>query len=724
MSDFTVFPILISNSSPHADAGSRLPSQIQPREISNAPLSPSLNIAIGSRTAAGTAAVLPEITDENLLDYLRNKKLTDSQPRIFRNITLADKMSKEFKNFIAENPDALTFNGDTFIDLSISDLYLYKFKFTNCMIKTDKRPLLWFKTALIGDWCRGLTIDGLHGQMPSRLNPVSLSYTFLRACTLRNIAFQATDTHIVYRSNFSGSKLENVEFSSDAYAPYDFIHVNFDDIQATELTFSNVRFSKNVSFTSAKIKGLTLAQRVDFSGASFDEYQPGNISLSDTMFSTVALIDINLNSENNNYNGAIFLRSLGSLNPKYLNVRLDWAEQLVNKINNLAPLSQAFSQSSTLRLSVLKELINICYAGSPLISTFIDHALLLHNKDELITKPWRDKVFKRLMSLDARQLFDYQFAINQLIKEYPELQVAFHKQEPLQTLSQYITATLVEDKTETPIHHIFYHADTGEALYIAGDDFIQLIAAKIAPTKFLLLKYSKDTNDVDCIPATPEALNNILKSFPAVLSRWMNTGKLLAPIIDTLFSSCATLNSNETKRLTTIRNHINSLLSCKTTVKMALVAAEDVNILHTVLSRYHSGGNAQTLRQAIVSEAQRRLLLADKSLTDGQLKSMVSLMLARLLTQLSTSAYCGTESDSPRPLRLLAAELLSDARHYSADIISEQLVDEWRELLVPQNKETFSCSAVISSKMAAYSPPGIDGMKISAIMRKLYPLNR
>ncbi|XBS69027.1 hypothetical protein ABK905_21355 [Acerihabitans sp. KWT182] len=118
----------------------------------------------------------------------------------------------------------------------------------------------------------------------------------------------------------------------------------------------------------SEITDLTLSRCVDFRGASFAGYRPGDIRLSDAMFGTNELIYRNLNRVNNTQGGTLFFNSLRTLRNNA--VRVDWMEQLVEKIRTYQPLFVAFAATPSLRQSIFNELSQPCYSGSEVLNDF------------------------------------------------------------------------------------------------------------------------------------------------------------------------------------------------------------------------------------------------------------------------------------------------------------------------------------------------------------------
>lgn len=350
-------------------------SAMRPQEISNTSLSPLSNIFPQIPPAAGADGGRPEITADGFLEYLRNEKPRETQARVFKSIKLGSYSPKDLRTFL-DNSKTITFNGDIFHDLSFYwHLYNPKMDLKNCLIIAKESRLNWCKFRLDKNCWDGTTIDGLYDKEESELITVDFSGIQMRGGALKNLIIKDCDSKRLVNADFSESLLENITFKTNGDGRpyrYRFINVHFDKIIAAGLTFVNTEFSRQVSFKDAKINGLILSCYVDLSGAIFDGYKSGDITLSDAMFFTRELIHRNLKSYDENVNKAILFRAMATLKDEYNAFRVDWAEQLVSKLSTHKLLSQEFFQSFPLKQSVIRELQNKCYAGSPVVMNFLN----------------------------------------------------------------------------------------------------------------------------------------------------------------------------------------------------------------------------------------------------------------------------------------------------------------------------------------------------------------
>lgn len=635
-------------------------------------------------------------------------------------------------------------NGDTFIDAEFFGWHAPTgTQFEGCLFKTHDQRLNWMDPIFGNtDW-RGSTIDGLYKTserlaMPSIISP-RLSDAQMQHCQFKNLVFGLRSALKCRGVDFSHSQFENVTFTGNTgngKFPYSFRNGSFEKIRAQNLTFKRVYFENNVNFSNAQIKDLVLKDDVDFCGADFGDYQPRQITLSDKMFASDQSIDRNLNRVNNTLTGADFFNSLASISD--VRVRIDWAEQLVTKFKSLELLKNSL-QHPSLSESLIEEFSLACYKKSSLISHFLWELLVETFKDTALPAAISLKVTvcqQLVNSLSCKvenhittefpdpTIFEYQFLAHQLFASYPSLADIWNQLSPLPELLHNLNNNiLMTQNANSGSQRMFYDPHTRLAISIPASEFALLITDLQIPEQFALFEYNRD-EDVVNLPVNQQNLSAALRCSTGLQQLWSATGHYLAPVINSFLTMNIPLSDLEHSRLNEIKEHLRAQLLKKSTQKLDLTASADTLLLHSVLADFYRGEPSVARRQKMLESCYKNIqpCFAHARLSENQLKSVISLLLARVFTAFSSSAFCGTESDSPMPLRLLANALLEDSTRYWRELVTDGEMSSWREKLIPRDPRTFSCTALLSGSMSTYGYPSVAGEDLGALMKMLYPL--
>ncbi|EIC85275.1 hypothetical protein [Serratia sp. M24T3] len=680
-----------------------------------------------------------EIGNSEFHKYLYKPKKNSPQPRIYSGIKFENatepslQIKKPFKC-----------NGDTFIDPSF-----YKWKapkgsqMKNCFFTARDHPFNWDDPQLGNICMSGSTIEGLYkdnveGDISSLISPC-LSGIKMKHCILNNLIFTLKSLVITSNVDFSHSRFDNVTFTGSMAGsgfPYYIREANFENISASGLTFKNVSFESDVSFKGAQITNLTLCKEVNFKGVTFGDYQPRQITLSDEMFSSSELIDLNLNSINNTTTGAYFFNTLGTIENR--RVKVDWAEQLVEKFSRLDLLKNSLQQSSICE-SLIYELSIDCFKDSLPISNFVWELQVEKFKFKVIPGSLlqEKEIFQKLVNslinrtrtpncsqLPRKDIFSYQFLANQLFDSYPEMAQAWNQLAPLPELLKFLNEDILMNESENfDPQHVFYDPQTRRAIAIPKFEFNRLINELQAPTQYSLFQYLGEGNIVN-LPASQQALSMALSCSEGLQQLWSASGNYFKPTFSALLVGNSRCSSQELIRLNEIKQHLASLLLKRSAKKMNLTGASEAILLHSALADYYEGEHAVEKRQPLIDQCFEDMqpCFAKSTLNDNQKKAIISLLLARVLITFSSSAFCGTETDSPMPLRLLADAFLEDSINYWPELVSAGEMKNWREKLIPKDSSTFSCSAMLSGNMATYRHPIIDSEDLPRLMKTLYPL--
>lgn len=446
-----------------------------------------------------------------------------------------------------------------------------------------------------------------------------------------------------------------------------------------------------------------------------NNYQRGDFRLSGDMFASDEKIHLNLDDIAHPEYGATFFKNVATINNDV--AQLDLVEQCIRKFAPRSPAYKELTQSPTLRQSMLRNLLGKYAESSTLIKNFLQHVLLPLSKDALLLDSERAGVAQLLRNEDEKALSTYQFLINQLKEEYPELVEALNRHPPMDLLIHIFYETLGLGSHNA----LFYCPDSRKVLAIPNDEFNRLITAQEIPPNFQLLEYAPEKYILRPVPGTADNLISLLRTFPALHSLWSTSGRNLSEVITTLFSLREALNTVEQQRATEIENHIIARLTRQTRERKDLTSFDDLNTLGKMLSPFNAGIGAEEKREALINLTREKLGLNHTGLSGQQEKAIAAVILARALIQFSSAAECGNEEQSPYPLGDTGSALIDDAIVLWSDIAPKNR-SNWKELLSSQQDTPANRLALLASRMAAYHPPGLEGWRVAMLIQQNYPL--
>ncbi|WP_416413570.1 pentapeptide repeat-containing protein [Pantoea sp. App145] len=708
-----------------------LPGNIQPESLSgvavnNISTSPSSNTPLVINTLdADNIIELEPITGETFVDYMHNVRPHDQRPRTFRGLGFG--YERDCKPGAFYEP--LIFNGDNFSDLNFRGHSTnYRIEMKNCIITAEQDQLIWYGSNFKNSCWEGTTIDGSCKGQQSTIRDCELSQAEMSGCKLKDIHIVDNASCQIEQTNFSNCELENITFSNNLSSQYTFRNISFRDIQAGKFALERVNCRENVDFTNAKIDKFSLSEGTKLTGAIFGNDAPDLIKLDPEMFYGITQIDRHLNSINNPDTGALFFNTLASINNNA--VRCAFAEQLVAMLDGDGVLAETYKNSPSLKLSFIREMTNNCYTNSEIIKNFIDRELLNHSRNALLSDSPHADLTELFMKLKQEELFDYQFPINQLITAHPELRDKFYQQTPIKDFVSYIEKEMMIEDDDAP-HHIFYNRENKTALYLPANDFRDLIRSSQTPERYALLRYQPEPGEektVTDIPAAMTDLSSVLEDFPKLHSLWSRSGGIMTPVIRFLFSHAPGLENQPKNRAAEIENHMISLLMRKVDASAKLTTGADESLLSEILVPFYLAENeddrnkAKALRGQLIELAQHRLPLSRKKFSDAEQKIIAGMIIIRMLADLFSTRFYAEEEKSAYAPRQLARCLIDDLNTFWPGIINPADADEWKERLVPQLSETYTCSAIVAGMVASYKIPGEQGAEINQAIKLHYPL--
>jgi uncharacterized protein YjbI with pentapeptide repeats len=720
MSDMSVNVIPSSQVSSSEDLQ---PGALSLPVINNTSALPSSNApSVVNILNADNVTQLEDITGETFIDYMHNTRPHDQRPRTFRDLGFG---YKSFKPGAFYEP--LIFNGDTFIDLKFNNHYVTsRMEMNNCLIKAEKHKLLWAGMVLKNTSMDGTIIDGLYQGERGVFRCCEFSYATMVNCKLKNLVIFDDGSQLMDGVDFSNSELQNVKISGGFQYDYGLEDISFRKVKATDFTLDNVDCRRNVDFTDINIDKFSPSGRCNLSGINFGDYRLGSITINPDMFASLRDIDLYLDSINNTESGALFFKILATLKNNV--VRCDFAEQLVAMLNGDSLLAETYRNSTSLKLSFIKEMSNNCYAGSTIIKDFFDRELLNHSKNALLSDSPHVDLSELFMKLKEEELLNYQFPINQLIKSNSELRDKFYRQTPIKDFVSYIENEMMLEDPDAP-HQIFYNPDNKTALYLPAEDFIGLLYASQTPERYALLRYQPDEEKtVADMPAGLTNISSVLEVFPKLHSLWSRSGGIMTPVIRFLFSHSSGLESLQKDRATEIENHMVSLLMRKVDTSTKLITAADESLLCEILEPFYRAetdedrNKAKALRWQLIEVAQHRLALSRKTFSDDEQKIIAGMIIIRMLADLFSTRFYAEEEDSANAPRQLARDLIDDIQQFRPDMINPVNANEWKERLMPQSGSTYTCSAIVAEMVASYKIPGEYGAEMNKAIRLHYPL--
>ncbi|MDE1186720.1 MAG: hypothetical protein PW844_09600 [Pantoea sp.] len=724
---------MINNTTPSftpvvsATTGNNSLPQPVPMEIYNTDTVPaSMAVVTDNVMDVDHAPVLNDITPDKYVAYMKNERAHEKYPRTFRNIKYSP--SAKYNPNAYQGP--MHFDHDKFIDV---EFYCFNIggkgvvEFKNCTIETSSHKLNWLKMDLTNTNWEGSTIDGLYRGSRSEIRSCYFSDVQMPKCTLKNFKIYDSDTDRIERSNFSDSTMENMVFSGciscDYTRFYLFKDTRFCNMQAINLTWDAVDCVENVDLTNAQIKEFTPSGGTKLTGVEFGDYQKDAITINPAMFNSEEKIDLYLDSINNHESGALFLNTLDSITN--LVVKCDFAEQLIKMIKNESVLSATYNSSITLRQSIMSHLANPAYAASPEIQTFIRDELLKEDNDIIIPANLRPMMYRVLSSLDSSKLLDHQFMVNQLITEYPLLRQKFYQLTPINEFIRHIEEKIMMPD-ENSLYHIFYHPDDRKtALYLPAADYKDLIESNQAPQHYSFLKFQPGENDIITDKsATVKRQSRVLGAFPALHNLWIRAAGLFTPVIHSLFEHGDKLDTAQMTRAAEIENHLILIIKRQADENVRLTDEKDACLLSEIMAPFYiEGDRARGLRWQLVELIQRQLGLKRKQFSVREQKIIAFMIIIRMLPDIFSTHYYSIENMSPYAPRQLAKKLIDDLVAYAPEIVDAAEATVWRNRLVTDQTNEFTCSAALATRMGNYQIPGDRGQEMNKAIKLYYPLN-
>nr|WP_310618032.1 hypothetical protein [Pantoea cypripedii] len=713
-------PVVTSDENPQPGALSR-------PAINNTLAAPSSNTPSAINTLSDVKITeAEEITGETFIDYMHNIRPHDQRPRTFRGLNFSDKLDCKPGAF----NEPLIFNSDTFYDLNFRGYSTrYPIEMKNAVITAETDNLIWHSSDFNNSCWKNTSINGSVRGRQGSMNDCVLSQTDMSGCKLTNLRIVNNTSPQIEQANFSNCEFDNIIFSSGLKDQYQFKNVSFNGVQAGKFVLDNVNCLENVDFTNAKIDKFSPMNGTQLSVAMFSDNAPELIKLDPDMFRNYTEIDRHLDRINNNRTGALFFKTLASINNNA--VRCAFAEQLVAMLESDTYLSGVYNETPSLQISILGELTSSCYANSTVIRNFISRELLKNSKDALLSDMVDSDLPELFMALPEQELLDYQFPINQLIAEHPELRAKFYQQTPIKDFVSYIEKVMMMEDADAP-HQIFYNPKNKTALYLPAKDFSELLHASETPEGYALLQYQAEPgkeSKVTDIPAALTNLSSVLEVFPMLHSLWSRSGGIFTPVIRFLFSHVAGLDSLQKNRAAKIEKHMVSLLMRRVDASSKLIEPADESLLCDLLEPFYrtqtdeDRDNAKALRWKLIEVGQHRLALSLKDFSDAEQKIIAGMIIIRMLADLFSTRFYAEEEDSANAPRQLAKLLIDDLQAFRPGMINPADAEEWKERLIPKSVDkTYPCSAIVAAMVASYQFPGERGVELNKAIKHHYPL--
>lgn len=666
-----------------------------------------------------------DITPETFVAFMNNRSTTTPTPATFRNIKFplyTHDSTKDYKG-------PLHFNGDKFIDAKLSFFNMsgeQRVVFNNCKFETNEHKLSWQKVCFKNSNWHGTTIDGLFRGSRSQITSCDFSDIEMQNCTLKNFKIYDSDSYLIANAKFQDSIMENMEFQGfrgQGVRYYNFEDTSFRNMKADKLTWYVVDCVKNVDLTNAKITKFSPTGGTKLSGMIWGDYEKRQTTIDPAMFNTDEKIDTYLDSINNPETGALFLNTLDSITNEV--VKQDFAEQLIEMIENDPILSAAYASSITLRQSISCHLAQSCYAASPKIQTFIRDAFLKEGNDMIIPENFRPLMSRLLNSLEESKLLNHQFMVNQLIAEYPSLRQKFYQITPIKEFIAHIKEEIMMPD-ENSLYHIFYHPDERKtALYIPAADYKDLLESNQAPQHYSFMKFQPGEKDmVTDKAATVKRQSRVLSEFPALHHLWTRAAGLLTPVILFLFEHGDKLDAAQTAKAAEIKDHLILILKRQADKTVRLTDEKDACLLSEILAPFYiDGDEAGKLRWQLIDLIQQQLGLNRKKFSDREQKIIALMIIIRMLPDIFSTHYYSMENMSPYAPRQLAKKLIDDLVAYAPEIVDTAEATLWRDRLVTSNDKEFTCSAALATRMGNYHISGERGHEMNNAIKLYYPLN-
>ncbi|MDE1186744.1 MAG: hypothetical protein PW844_09720 [Pantoea sp.] len=681
--------------------------------------------AIRKIAAQNSQASMQSNTVKTLGDYLMTKagdfahyvdKLmsTDKQPRNFVSVELSDGKATSYK--IYGNPP-FRMSGHKFTDLKIMHNHFPAgVEMSNCWFKATEDLMKWGDVSFSHANLAGIKIDGGLEGSQSCFDSIGFSSVNLQDAEINDVKFTSGDAPVFSQVDLSKAKFNNVSFKGCFHSICEFSRVNLTGSGITDLTLSYVDFLEKVNITGNTIKELLVTGPCDWSGLECDHYSDGAISWNRKMFDNAEGLNKSLSPEN----GAIVLNMLNTMKKNNGDIVVDLMRQMTEIIMHSPALVECYRNEPLLR-ALIAELRDPLYAGNKDIQEFRDKLLFQHYRRAPLNPGEKELAEARglLSKLPVEKLLQVQVVVNQVAREYPQIWSRFSEHRDLADLSW------LRKINGSNIPHLFFNPETWEIICLSKMDFEGLVTSNTPPRNPEQIKCDVSGKNIKFVAAEQGEISRLRSALPLVNRLWERATMSLQMVINGLFTSYSysDLSVEERMEAGAINHHTKALLAQPYGKKLNLTFSNTAKMLKKVFSSY-CGHNSQQSCTALVKQAQQQLENhpSFQARPRDQQHAIAALVMVKVLLELSTKRYYGTESSSVTAFHEPASHIFWNACKACPGMFNDRARIGWYNSLSGPGLQHPEQVAGLLSEINQYQFHGPDGAAIKAAFDAVYPL--
>ncbi|QGR09011.1 hypothetical protein CTZ24_21370 (plasmid) [Pantoea phytobeneficialis] len=558
-----------------------------------------------------------------------------------------------------------------------------------------------------------LRIYGLGNGKSSEFMGFTLCDVNLRGAEINDVHFLAGDDNYLRGLIFCNTKLNNVAFLGHASVRYDISATDFSEAVLHIPQLAYVCFSSNVNISQSKWLGLKITGPVDGAGIICENYQEDDITWHPDMFQKIESLRCSVCPEK----GAFFILMMRSMKEKNSRIVVDAVNQMVRHIKQSTPALTACLRDKSIRRALIAELRDPLYSACTAIQLFRENLLFQHYQYELLRPDDAEKndLSMLLETLPVERVMRLQVVINQLAASKEILFGSMMKSARFAELIAYAEQHL----SECP--YLFINEEKSEIVCLSEKDFGRLLEAEAAPKHPQLIRYHKQTGEIEKVITSAEAVADIRHKNPLLNTLWRHAEYAPRPMISLLFSYRDTLSTTEVNDVNDIVEHIHSLLLHRSVKKDTLFRHR--KLLPKLLSPFCGSSyreNCQKLIDQVCKQFSNHPVYS--SYTTEQQQSVAVIALIKLFVELSTQQYLGTSMDLAKWLVEPIKKMFMYACESFSPLFSKYERERWEKALITKGLETERDAQTFLSTIKNYKFPFLAEQETQNILNELYPL--
>lgn len=621
--------------------------------------------------------------------------------------------SVETQCFVLSSNDKFNFNEDVFTNLRFHRLKHNGMNLQGCTLKCDEKPMHWNQVIIAHANFEDIKIYGMGKSMASDFMGFTLSDVKMQRAEINDVRFLGGDDSYLRELNLHKAKLNNVAFLGSPGSHYEIKSANFSEAELNNPVFGYVRFSRDVNISHSKWRELKINGVVDGAGLIYENYQKDAITWHPDMFQNIESLRCSVCPEKE----AFFILMMRSMKEKNSRIVVDAVNQMVRHIKQSIPALTACLRDKSIRRALIAELRDPLYSACTAIQLFRENLLFQHYQYELLRPDDAEKndLNMLLETLPVEKVMRLQVVINQLAASKEIVFGSMMKSARFAELIAYAEQHL----SECP--YLFINEEKSEIVCLSEKDFARLLEAEAAPKHPQLIRYHKQTGEIEKVIASAEAVADIRQKNPLLNTLWRHAEYATRPLISLLFSYRDTLSTTEINDVNDIVEHIHSLLLHRSVKKNTLFRHR--KLLPKLLSPFCGASyreNCQKLVDQVCKQFSNHPVYS--SYTTEQQQSVAVIALIKLFVELSTQQYLGTSMDLAKWLVEPIKKMFTFACESFSPLFSKNERERWEKALITKGLETERDAQTFLSTIKNYKFPFLTEQETQNILNELYPL--